>query len=72
MRGLPCSLISPGSSFQTGLANGGPAGLIYGFLFAWLGTGLQALVMGEMGSMIPLAGGYYNWLEAMKSSPRVL
>lgn len=44
-------LITIISSFQIGLKNGGPAGLIYGFLFSWAGTTLQALVMGEMGSM---------------------
>lgn len=41
-------------SFRTlknGLENGGPAGLVYGFLFAWAGAVLQALVMAEMASM---------------------
>lgn len=38
--------------FQLGLTNGGPSGLVYGFLFAWIGTALQALVMGEMASML--------------------
>ena len=39
------------STFQNGLRNGGRAGLVYGFLFAFIGTTLQALVQGEMGSM---------------------
>ena len=34
-----------------GLENGGPAGLIYGYLFVWIGATLQALVMAEMASM---------------------
>lgn len=34
-----------------GLQNGGPTGLIYGYLFVWCGASLQALVMAEMGSM---------------------
>lgn len=34
-----------------GLENGGPAGLIYGYLFVWVGATLQACVMGEMASM---------------------
>lgn len=42
------------SGFHSGLANGGPAGLVYGFFFAWIGTTLQALVMGEMASMFVL------------------
>ncbi|KAF1958516.1 hypothetical protein CC80DRAFT_515234 [Byssothecium circinans] len=40
------------TSFQAGLLNGGPAGLVYGFIFAWIGTLLQAFVMGEMASMV--------------------
>ena len=38
-------------TFQYGLQNGGTAGLIYGFIFAWIGAILQALVMAEMASM---------------------
>ncbi|KAF2642232.1 amino acid transporter [Massarina eburnea CBS 473.64] len=53
------------SSFQLGLLNGGPAGLIYGFFFAWIGTLLQVFVMGEMASMVPLAGGQYNWVAVL-------
>ena len=34
-----------------GLQNGGPAGLIYGYIFVWCGASLQALVMAEMASM---------------------
>lgn len=58
------------SIFQSGVNNGGPSGLVYGFLFTWIGSILQALVMAEMASMsvmqrkipnalirIPLAGG---------------
>lgn len=36
------------------LDNGGPAGLIYGYLFVWCGVILQALVMAEMASMYVL------------------
>lgn len=39
------------SVFQSGLRNGGPAGLIYGFLFVWVGTALQTAVMAELASM---------------------
>ena len=38
-------------AFQAGLANGGPSGLVYGFLFTWIGSGLQVLVMAELASM---------------------
>ena len=43
-----------GVSYRTlfnALENGGPAGLIYGYLFVWGGVILQALVMAEMASM---------------------
>ena len=39
------------STLYNALENGGPAGLIYGYLFVWCGVILQALVMAEMASM---------------------
>ena len=53
------------NAFQAGLENGGPAGLIYGFLVTWAGVFSQAFVMAEMGAMIPLAGGQYNWVSVL-------
>ncbi|TVY19970.1 Choline transport protein [Lachnellula arida] len=53
------------NAFQAGLENGGPAGLIYGFLVTWVGVFSQAFVMAEMGAMIPLAGGQYNWVAIL-------
>lgn len=53
------------NAFQAGLENGGPAGLIYGFLLTWAGVFSQAFVMAEMGAMIPLAGGQYNWVSVL-------
>ena len=43
-------------SLKYGLLNGGPAGLVYGFMFAWVGQSLQALVMAEMAEMSPRRG----------------
>ena len=37
--------------FQSGLTNGGPAGLVYGFILVWIGTALQTLVMAELASL---------------------
>jgi len=37
--------------FVFGLQNGGPAGLIYGFLFCWLGYACTLATMGELVSM---------------------
>ena len=52
-------------TLQFGLANGGPAGLVYGYIAAWIGATLQALVMAEMASMIPIAGGPFNWVAIL-------
>ena len=53
------------NALSAGLENGGPAGLIYGFLLTWAGVFSQALVMAELGAMIPLAGGQYNWVAVL-------
>ncbi|KAL2043899.1 hypothetical protein N7G274_003419 [Stereocaulon virgatum] len=53
------------ATLLNGLENGGPAGLIYGYLFVWVGATLQAFVMAEMASMIPLAGGPFNWVAIL-------
>ena len=49
------------SVFIFGLLNGGPAGLIYGFIFCWLGWAAVVATMGELVSMWPTAGGQYHW-----------
>lgn len=38
-------------SFEGGFSNGGPKGLVWGFVLVWLGVISQVLVMAEMGSM---------------------
>ena len=42
------------SVFQAGLTNGGPSGLVYGYIFTWLGNISQVLVMAELASMSAL------------------
>lgn len=63
--GLACSLIITWeglfSVFIFGLLNGGPGGLIYGFLFCWAGWAAVVATMGELVSMWPTAGGQYHW-----------
>lgn len=58
--GLSCTLMVTWeglfSVFVFGLQNGGPAGLIYGFLFVWIGYGCVVATMGELVSMWPTAG----------------
>ncbi|KAL9097820.1 MAG: hypothetical protein Q9165_000146 [Trypethelium subeluteriae] len=67
--GLTCALMLTWDvlimTLQYGLQNGGPAGLFYGYIVAWIGATLQALVMAELASMIPLAGGPFNWVSIL-------
>ncbi len=48
--------------FSQGLSNGGPAGLVYGFLIAWLSTLSVYTVISELASMAPISGGQYYWV----------
>jgi choline transport protein len=48
--------------FSQGFNNGGPAGLVYGFLIAWLSTLSVYTVISELASMAPIAGGQYYWV----------
>lgn len=41
----------------SGLLNGGPAGVIWGFLINWAGTISVYTALGELASMAPTAGG---------------
>lgn len=67
--GLTCTLMGTWEglfvAFAAGLNNGGASGLLYGYLLAWSGTALQVLIMAELGSMIPLSGGHYNWVAIL-------
>ena len=48
--------------FGQGFDNGGPAGLVYGFLIAWLSTLSVYTVISELASMAPIASGQYYWV----------
>jgi choline transport protein len=37
--------------FTYGFSNGGPAGLVYGYLFCWVGTLATVASLAEMASM---------------------
>ena len=41
--------------FSQGFNNGGPAGLVYGFIIAWLSTLSVYTVISELASMAPIA-----------------
>ncbi|RFU24878.1 hypothetical protein B7463_g11460, partial [Scytalidium lignicola] len=48
--------------FSQGLNNGGPAGLVFGFLIAWLSTLSVYTVISELASIAPIASGQYYWV----------
>ena len=49
------------SIFNVGLQDGGPAGLVYGFLFCWAGYTAVVASLAELVSVVPTAGGQYHW-----------
>ena len=66
MLGFSCTLMSTWegllASFAEGFVNGGPAGLVYGFICCWIGTMCIVICLAEMASMAPTAGGQYHWV----------
>ncbi|TPX08019.1 uncharacterized protein E0L32_010350 [Thyridium curvatum] len=69
--GFACTLMSTWEiSLMTnifGLANGGPAGLVWGYLFVWLGYMMVFASIAEMASIrrkrAPTSGGQYHWIS---------
>ena len=55
--------------FTTGLTNGGSAGLVYGYIFVWIGTLCVFTTMAEMASIAPTAGGQYHWVAMLAPAP---
>ncbi|KAI5923264.1 putative GABA permease [Camillea tinctor] len=47
------------------LLNGGPAGVIWGYLIVWIGTLSSFAVLSELASMAPTAGGQYHWVAML-------
>ncbi|KAI1471073.1 putative GABA permease [Daldinia caldariorum] len=50
------------------LLNGGPAGVIWGYLIVWIGTLSTFTVLSELASMAPTSGGQYHWVAMLASS----
>ncbi|GAB1319326.1 polyamine transporter tpo5 [Madurella fahalii] len=48
-----------------GLLNGGPAGVIWGFVVNWIGTISVYATMAELASIAPTAGGQYHWVAML-------
>ncbi|KAF2178040.1 amino acid transporter [Zopfia rhizophila CBS 207.26] len=51
-----------------GLMNGGPAGVIWGYLVVWLGTLSTFATIAELASMAPTAAGQYHWVAMLAPS----
>ncbi|KAB8264830.1 amino acid/polyamine transporter I [Aspergillus pseudonomiae] len=56
------------NTFLLPMTNGGPAGAVYEYIFAWIGTASCFLVLAELSSMAPTSGGQYHWC-AMLAPP---
>ncbi|KAI1429104.1 amino acid transporter-like protein [Xylaria sp. FL1777] len=52
-------------TFLSGLQNGGPSGIIYGFLVVWIGTLSVFITLSELASMAPTSGGQYHWVSML-------
>ncbi|KAF5867535.1 putative gaba permease protein [Botrytis fragariae] len=67
--GFVCSLLSTWEGmfavFLYGFQNGGPAGLVYGYVFCFFGTLCTVASLAEMSSMMPLSGGQYHWVSIL-------
>ncbi|KAI4199835.1 MAG: hypothetical protein LQ350_004366 [Teloschistes chrysophthalmus] len=69
MLGFSCTMLVTWEGllvlFVQGLTNGGPTGLIYGFILAWIGTLAVFLTLAEMASMAPTSSGQYHWVAML-------
>ncbi|EPE32956.1 GABA permease, putative [Glarea lozoyensis ATCC 20868] len=51
--------------FLSGFQNGGPAGVVYGYLLVWIGTLSVFATLSELVSMAPTSGGQYHWVSML-------
>lgn len=67
--GLTCTVLLTWEGslivFLAGFQNGGPAGVIYGFILVWVGSLSVFSVLSELVSMAPTAGGQYHWVSML-------
>ncbi|KAH8429863.1 uncharacterized protein LDX57_007535 [Aspergillus melleus] len=70
--GFSCTIIATWEglmdTFLIPMENGGPATAVYGYIFAWIGTGCCFVLLAELSSMAPTSGGQYHWC-AMLAPP---
>ncbi|PLB46264.1 amino acid transporter [Aspergillus steynii IBT 23096] len=73
--GFSCTIIATWEglldTFIVPLQNGGPAGAIYSYIVAWIGTACSFAVLAELSSMAPTSGGQYHWC-AMLAPPSTM
>ncbi|KAI4231321.1 MAG: hypothetical protein L6R40_007766 [Gallowayella cf. fulva] len=69
MLGFSCTMLATWEGllilFVQGLTNGGPAGLVYGYLLSWIGTVAVFISMAELASMAPTSSGQYHWVAML-------
>ncbi|KAF2796033.1 putative GABA permease, partial [Melanomma pulvis-pyrius CBS 109.77] len=69
MIGFSCTLMATWAGlltyFAAPLTNGGSAGSVYGFIFAWLGVLMVMLTLSELASMAPTSGGQYHYVAML-------
>ncbi|KAF2140425.1 uncharacterized protein K452DRAFT_55698 [Aplosporella prunicola CBS 121167] len=53
------------TTFSQGLQNGGPSGLVYGYIIVWVATMSSFSVIAELSSIAPTAGGQYYWVAVL-------
>lgn len=51
--------------FALGFQNGGPSGLLYGYIITWIGTLCIFVTLSELASMAPTSGGQYYWCSML-------
>nr|QZS37072.1 C070A protein [Hypoxylon sp. CO27-5] len=54
--------------FLSGLQNGGPSGIIYGYILVWAGMLSTFTTLGELCSMAPTSGGQYHYVAMLSPS----
>lgn len=52
------------------MINGGPATLVYGFIYAFLGALSTAASLAELASIYPTSGGQYHWTAMLAPPPQ--
>ncbi|KAJ5366633.1 amino acid transporter [Penicillium brevicompactum] len=73
--GFSCTIIATWEglldTFIIALTNGGSAGAVYAYIFAWTGTTCSFLVLSELASMAPTSGGQYHWCAMLAPQKRM-